>query len=201
MAKRPDKSRKIVTAAFKLAASGGWHDLTLSEIATIAKVPLPELAQLFPTKSSILAAWSRDVDAEVLKLSDAEDLEGESARDRLFDVLMMRFDTMAPSKEALKHIARDMSRDPVALLSLFAPAFQSLGWMLEAAGIDSSGLRGALRVRGLAIIWARVFSIWLEDGEDQARTMAELDRRLRQAEDLLLAVARLRNSGVQDAAE
>jgi hypothetical protein len=45
----------------------------------------------------------------------------------------------------------------------------------------------------LAVIWARVFSIWLEDGEDQAKTMAELDRRLRQAEDLLKAVARFRN--------
>lgn len=201
MAKRPDRSPKIVATAFKLAASGGWHDLTLSEIATAAKVPLPELAQLFPTKSAILAAWSRGVDAEVLKLAEAENLEGESARDRLFDVLMMRFDAMATSKEALKHIARDLSRDPVAILSLLSPAFQSLGWMLEAAGIDSSGLRGALRVRGLAVIWARVFSIWLDDGEDQAKTMAELDRRLRQAEDLILAVARFRNRGASDATE
>ena len=194
MAKRPDKSEKIIKAAFKLAAKNGWRGLTLSEIATASKVPLPELAQLFPTKSAILAAWSRGVDAEVLKLAETEDLEDEEARDRLFDVLMLRFDAMAPSKEALKNIANDVVRDPVAALSLLAPAFQSLGWMLEAAGIDSSGLRGALRVRGLTIIWMRVFNIWLQDGEDQAKTMAELDRRLRQAENLLVAIARYRTS-------
>ena len=201
MAKRPDKSQKIVTAAFKLAAEKGWQDLSLSDIAAAAKVPLPDLVQLFPTKTAILAAWSRQIDAEVLKLAEEEDLEGEGARDRLFDVLMLRFDAMAPSKEALKNIAYDTARDPVAILSLLSPAFQSLGWMLEAAGIDSSGFRGALRVRGLAVIWARVLSVWLQDGEDQAKTMAELDRRLRQAEDLLAAVARFTNQTTPSAAE
>lgn len=192
MAKRPDKSAKIIAAAFTLARTQGWHGLALSDIATASKVPLPELAQLFPTKSAIIAAWSRGLDAEVLKRAEAEDMEGEGARDRLFDVLMLRFDTMATDKAAVAVIARDLSRDPVALMALRSPALQSLGWMLEAAGIDSSGLRGRLRVRGLALIWARVFSVWLEDGEDQAKTMAELDRRLRQAEDLLLTVARFR---------
>jgi AcrR family transcriptional regulator len=190
MARKPDKSEKIVAAALKLAAKDGWHDLSLADIASAAKVGLPELAHMFPTKSAILAAWSRGIDAEVLKAAEAEDLEGESARDRLFDVLMMRFDALLPSKAALKVISRDLARDPVAAVALLRPALQSLGWMLEAAGIDSSGIRGAVRVRGLALIWARVFRIWLDDGEDQARTMAELDRRLRQAEDMLAAVTR-----------
>jgi AcrR family transcriptional regulator len=200
MAKKIDKSERIVAAALKLAAKDGWHELSLSDIALAAKVSLPELAQMFPTKSAILAAWSRGVDAEVLKAAEAEDLSGETARDRLFDVLMMRFDALAPSKPALRNISRDLARDPVAAAALLRPAFQSLGWMLEAAGIDSSGLRGALRVRGLALIWARVFRVWLEDGEDQAKTMAELDRRLRQAEDMLATVARFRRRSTDGSA-
>tara|TARA_R110002124_G_scaffold38131_1_gene121162 strand:+ start:449 stop:1042 length:594 start_codon:yes stop_codon:yes gene_type:complete len=190
VAKRPDKSAKIIEAALTLAATRGWHDLSLSDIATAAKVPLPQLAQLFPTKAAILAAWSRGLDGSVLALAEAEDLGGEGARDRLFDVLMMRFDEMAGAKPALINIARDLRRDPVALMALVSPALQSLGWMLEAAGIDSSGWRGVLRVRGLGVIWARVFWVWLGDGGDQAKTMWELDRRLRQAEDLLAAVRR-----------
>lgn len=193
MAKRPDKSAKIIDAALRLAATRGWQDLSLGDIATAAKVPLPQLAQLFPTKAAILAAWSRGLDGAVLALVEEEDLSGEGARDRLFDVLMMRFDEMAAAKPALINIARDLRRDPVALLALVSPALQSLGWMLEAAGIDSSGWRGVLRVRGLGVIWARVFWVWLGDGGDQAKTMSELDRRLRQAEDLLLAVKRFRN--------
>ncbi|MDO8288721.1 MAG: helix-turn-helix domain-containing protein [Parvibaculum sp.] len=200
MAKRTDPSDKIIAATLKLAAKRGWHELTLADIATEAKVALPVLGELFATKAAILAAWSRRVDAEVLKLAQAEDLSGESARDRLFDVLMMRFDALTPDKAALAAIARDLKRDPVALIPLAEPALQSLGWMLEAANIDSSGFRGALRVRGLALIWARVLLVWLEDGEDMAKTMAELDRRLRQAEDLLNAVARFRAGSSRDAA-
>ena len=193
MAKRKDPSDKIIDAALKLAATRGWRELSLAEIATAAKVPLPELGELFASKSAILAAWSARIDAEVLKLAEAEDMSGESARDRLFDVLMLRIDAMTPQKSALIAIARDLRRDPVAALSLIAPMMQAFGWMLEAAGVDSSGLRGALRVRGLALIWSRVLPVWLGDGEDMAKTMAELDRRLRQAEDLLNAVAKFRN--------
>ncbi len=201
MARKPiSSSEKIIAAALKLAAKDGWHELSLSDIATAAKVSLPDLAQMFPTKSAILAAWSRSIDAEVLKAAEAEDLGGETARDRLFDVLMMRFDALTPSKPAIRHISRDLARDPVAAMALLRPAFQSLGWMLEAAGIDSSGIRGALRVRGLALIWARVFRIWLEDGEDQAKTMAELDRRLRQAEEMLSTVARFRGRSASESA-
>ena len=83
---------------------------------------------------------------------------------------------------------------------MLRPALQSLGWMLEAAGLDSSGFRGALRVRGLALVWAAAFRVWLDDGEDQAKTMAELDRRLRQAEDLLNTVARFSRRRAEDAA-
>lgn len=200
MAKRKDPSDKIIDAALKLAATRGWHELSLADIATAAKVSLPELGGLFTSKSAILAAWSARIDAEVLKLAEVEDMSGESARDRLFDVLMLRIDAMTPQKPALIAIARDLRRDPVAALSLIAPMMQAFGWMLEAAGVDSSGLRGALRVRGLALIWSRVLPVWLADGEDMAKTMAELDRRLRQAEDLLNAVARFRSSRSQDAA-
>lgn len=190
MARKKTPEDKIIDAALKLAASRGWHELALADIAEAAKVSLPELAQLFPTKAAILAAWSRRVDAQVLAAAEAEDLSGEAARDRLFDVLMLRFDALAPQKPALRNIARDLARDPVAAAALLRPALQSLGWMLEAAGIDASGLRGALRVRGLALVWAAAFRVWLEDGEDQAKTMAELDRRLRQGEDLIAAMSR-----------
>ncbi len=182
MAAKRDPEEKIIDAAFKLAAARGWTDLSLAEIAKSARVGLPALYGTFGSKGEILAAFSRRIDAEVLQLASEEDLAGEAARDRLFDVLMMRFDALTAYKPALKRIARDIGRDPVAAAGLMRPMLQSLGWMLEAAGIDSSGLGGALRVRGLALVWGAVFRVWLEDGDDQARTMAELDRRLRRGE-------------------
>ena len=185
MAAKRDPEDKIIDAALKLAASRGWSGLSLADIAKSARVGLPVLSGLFASKNEILAAFSRRIDAAVLKAASAEDLSGEEARDRLFDVLMMRFDALAPHKPALKNIARDLRRDPVAAAGLVRPMLQSLGWMLEAAGIDSSGLGGGLRVRGIALVWGAAFRVWLEDGDDQAKTMAELDRRLRGGEAFL----------------
>lgn len=193
MAAKIAPEEKIVKATLRLAAKRGWRGLSLAEIAASARVGLPELSKLFASKAAILVAYGRRIDAEVLDAAAKEDLAEEAARDRLFDILMMRFDALAPDKEALKRIAADLRRDPLASTPLARPFLQSMGWMLEAAGIDSSGFGGALRVRGLALIWSAAFRIWLEDGADQSKTMAELDGRLRQGEDFLQRMSRFRS--------
>lgn len=190
MAKKLNPEDKIINAALRLAASRGWTGLALADIATAAKVSLSDLSKRFSSKASILNAYMRRIDEQVLQEISAEDMSGEKARDRLFDVLMMRFDALADDKEALKRISADLRRDPLAATPLARPLLQSMGWMLEAAGIDSSGMAGAVRVRGLAFIWGAAFRVWLEDGEDQSKTMAELDRRLRDASALLERLSR-----------
>ncbi|MBO6633115.1 TetR/AcrR family transcriptional regulator [Parvibaculum sp.] len=204
MARKLDPEEKIVNAAMRLAASRGWRGLSLADIATSAKVSLAELSMHFASKAAILAAYGRRIDAKVLEEVSAEEMSAETARDRLFDVLMMRFDAMGDDKEALGRIAADLRRDPIASAPLARPLLQSMGWMLEAAGIDSSGIAGALRIRGLAFVWAAAFRVWLDDGEDQSKTMAELDRRLRDGAAFLERVSqfgvRRRGGDARDAA-
>ena len=190
MARKTDPEEKIVNAAMKLAAERGWQALTLADIARTAKLKLSEMPARFSSKTAILAAYAKRIDARVLDEAAAEDTTGESARDRLFDVLMMRFDAMAGEKKALGRIAQDMKREPLSSAALVRPMLQSMSWMLEASGIDSSGIRGALRARGLALIWASAFNTWLDDDDDQSKTMAVLDRRLADAALLVELVSR-----------
>ena len=190
MARKSDPEEKIINAAMKLAAAQGWRALTLHDIARAAKLKLSEMPPRFTSKTAILVAYGRRVDAKVLDAASAEEMDGESLRDRLFDVLMMRFDAMAGEKAALKRIAEDMKREPLSSAGLARPMLQSMGWMLEAAGIDSSGILGAVRARGLALIWASAFNTWLDDDDDQSKTMAVLDRRLADAAMLIERVSR-----------
>ena len=91
-----------------------------------------------------------------------------------------------PCRAAIRAIHRDLVRDPLALAATLPQTRRSLELMIEAAGLDSTGWRGILRVRALGYVLARSFMIWLEEeDEGQAKTMAELDRRLRQVERLL----------------
>jgi hypothetical protein len=65
-------------------------------------------------------------------------------------------------------------------------------FMLEAAGIDSEGVAGAIKLQGLAFAWARVVAVWLDDSESElSKTMAELDRELTRGERAVAGVERL----------
>ncbi|MEE8226604.1 MAG: TetR family transcriptional regulator, partial [Kiloniellales bacterium] len=68
-----------------------------------------------------------------------------------------------------------------------APRFlHSMAWMVEAAGLSSAGLSGAVRTEGLALVYLNALRVWLaDDTEDMAETMAALDWGLRQAETLM----------------
>jgi len=176
-----DLPKRIRDAALRLAAESGWAGLALADIAAAAKLSLADLYAVYPSKAAILEAVSRDVDQQVLAALD--DGAGESARDRLFDVLMKRFDALAKHRDGIAAVARDAARDPLAVLCGARQLRQSMALMLEAAGIASSGIRGALRTKGLTAIYLATLRDWFrDDTADKARTMAALDGRLRRAE-------------------
>ncbi|MEM7226707.1 MAG: helix-turn-helix domain-containing protein [Pseudomonadota bacterium] len=194
MARKVDVSEKIIGAAFKLAAERGWRDLSLAEIAEAAKLPLSQVYPLFQTKEAILRAFSRRIDAEVLgddSLSeDWDDAEG-SARDRLFDVMMRRFDALAPYKPGIGHLLHERTRDPIGALCSLCQLRRSMAAMLEMARLPSQGPCGAVRLKGLSAIYLATLRVWLRDETpDMAKTMATLDGYLRRAEGLLRRLPR-----------
>lgn len=187
MVKKADLPKHILDRALELAAERGWRAISLSDIATAAKVPLSQLYAIYPSKTAILDAFERDLDEQVLAAMEKEVPDGEAAeesvRDRLFDVLMHRFDALEPRREAVKSILNGTRRDPLLALASLGQFMRSMGCMLEAAGVSAAGLPGAIRVKGLSAIYLATLRVWLKDeSEDKARTMAALDSRLRRVE-------------------
>jgi AcrR family transcriptional regulator len=184
MAKRVNPSQRIVTAALALAAKQNWRDVALQEIAAKARVSMAQLHKAYPTKTAILVAFIRQTEVSVLETGDAFGPE-DTARDRLFEVLMRRFDALANHRDAISRIAADLPRDPLAAIEIAPAFFRSMRWMLEAASIPSTGIKGCLDMKGLAVVWLATLRVWLaDDSPDRARTMAALDRNLWRAEDI-----------------
>lgn len=197
-ARRPgaaaDPEAAAIEAAMRLAAEKGWSRLSLADIAAEARQPLAEFYRRFPSRQAILTALSRRTDLDVLRAVDAEAPEGEP-RDRLFDVLMRRFDVLQPHRAGLRAVARATCRDPLALLCGAAGLRRSMSAMLEAAGIPATGLAGLLRAKGLVAVYLAAFRAWLGDeSEDRAHTMAALDRALRRADSCAAILGRARPS-------
>lgn len=184
MAKRPARTRRdrIIDAALGLAAGMAWRAVTLGEIAAAARVGLADLRAEFPSRTAILMGALARADAAVLAGIDPSALS-EPPRDRLLDAVLRRLEALEPHKAAIRSILRDTTCDPVSVLCLMPHFLESMAWTLEAAGIGSAGLSGRLRIKGLAAIYLGALAVWLrDDSPDQGRTMAFLDRRLRQAE-------------------
>lgn len=177
-----DPREKIIDALMGLAAERSWDEIALADVADRAGVTLAQFRDFFPSKGAVLGGFSRRIDKIVLDEDD--DLSGESPqdrlpKDRLFDVLMRRFDAMAPYRASLSNINDWAMRDPLALPALNQLALNSLRFMLEAAGLNSEGPLGTLKLQGLALAWTRVFHVWLaDDSPDSAKTMAALDKEL-----------------------
>lgn len=201
MVKKADIPDHVIDTAMKLAAEGRWRDLSLAEIAEAAKLPIAKVYPVYASRQAVLNAFVRRIDAAVLAESDGDDLEG-SARDRLFDVLMRRFDALDPYKDAVATVALDQARDPLSALASACQLRRSMALMLEAAGLSSEGARGAVRVKGLAAIYLAALRVWLRDeSEDKARTMAALDKQLRRAEALLVRLSGRRSHPPGDEAQ
>jgi AcrR family transcriptional regulator len=188
MVKKADHPKHLIETALRLAAERGWHDLSLAEIAEAAGLPLGKAYQVFSSKQAILEGFARGIDAEVLADETMEQDWGQdesSARDRLFDVMMRRFDALQPYKAGLGNILYDQARDPLAALCGLQQLLRSMAAMLEAARISSSGVKGLIRTKGLAAIYLATLRIWLrDDSPDMAKTMASLDGHLRRVEAL-----------------
>lgn len=188
MAKKSHGPDEIVSAALALAAERGWRGLALADIAERAGMPLAELVTHFSGKTAILEAYADRIDRAMMEGSLDRD---ESPRDRLFDVIMRRFDAMAGDRRALAVILRQSADDPWAMLCGGRRFLRSMALILETAGISASGLRGMAKVQAVAAIFLYAFKAFLDDDSaDHARTMAALDKGLSRASDWYALVFR-----------
>jgi AcrR family transcriptional regulator len=187
-----DKRKAIVDALMDLASKRSWSEIEINDLAQAANVSLAEFRDLFPSKGAVLGGLSRQIDRQVLE-GTSDDLAGEPARERIFDVLMRRFDALEPYKPALRRIMRDLQYDPVSVAALNKVALNSMRFMLAAANINTEDALGSLKLQGMVLVYSNTMRAWLDDDDPAlARTMARLDRELRRGERVMEGAEDLR---------
>lgn len=177
----PIKDR-AVAAALDLSSRMGWDMVTMADIADKAHVSLADLSEVFDGKDDILVAYGRALDKKTLAAFPDIDLS-ISERDRLFDILMERFDLLNDDREAVVSILKSFLPDPKQAVISLPHLGRSMAWMLEAAGVSTSGIKGAIKVAGLTVLYLNVLRTWMKDeAADMSETMASLDKSLSRAE-------------------
>ncbi len=183
--------QKIISSFLDLLAEHSYEDVSLQLLSETAKVKLSDLRRSFRSKLALVEAFYEQVDTSVLDQRD-EDLEDQSPRDRLFDVLMTRIDVLAEQKDAVRALAKAASEDPGVALEFNRLAVRSQKWMLVAAGIELTGIKAGVVAQGLAVAFSRVVETWLDEpDEGMPRTMARLDKELDKGSSLMKRIDRV----------
>lgn len=168
----------LVSAALKLAGEQGWDRMTVLGAARVADLPLEQARARFPGRHAVLLRLGRMADQAAL----ADPAPEGPVRDRLFDLLMRRIDVFQAHRDGVLALMRALPTHPATAALLACATRRSMGWMLDAAGESSNGLRGALRVRGLTAVWLWTMRAWQADASaDLSATMAALDTALSRA--------------------
>lgn len=169
---------RIIEGFMALLAEKPVEEIGFGDIAGRAGVALTECRAEFGSVMAVLSAFMKETDRKVLAGGEG-DMAEETPRERLFDILMRRLEALAPHRAAIRSLMRSARRNPGLALALNALGVRSQAWMLTAADIDAAGPRGAIRAQGLALLYAKVMRVWLDDDDPGlARTLAALDREL-----------------------
>ncbi|MCB9965243.1 MAG: TetR family transcriptional regulator [Rhodospirillales bacterium] len=172
----------LAVSAVSLAGDLGWSQVRFQDLAREADISLSEVARMFDDKSCLLVTYGRYLDRRTLEETGEIDRDS-SPRERLFDILMTRFDVLNEQRAGVVSVLESFKIDPKQVLISLPHLSRSMMWMLEAAGIGTDGLRGLLKIAGLKLIYLKVLKTWKEDdGPDMPKTMAELDQLLGRAE-------------------
>lgn len=175
----------LIAAVFSQAALRGWADVNIAEAARDAELPLDQVRARFPGRGAVLLRFGVMADQAALAAGSSE----PSPRERLFDMLMSRFDALQQHRAGILQLLRAMRTDPATSMLLYGATLRSMKWLLDAAAIPSTGIVGGLRVHGLLALWLYAVRAWESDeSPDLSATMAAVDRgldRAIQAENML----------------
>lgn len=188
----PLMTDRIIDASVEIAAEKGWQGVSLAGIADAIGEPLGSIIAVYPTTDRIASALFHRVDQSVLSQVQSVD-ESETPRDRLFEILMMRFDALQEQRALYVSIIHHMRRRPMTLIRRGPAVVHSMALMLIASGVEASSLLGMARAHILAAAYGALLRTWLkDDSPDMAQTMSAVDKVLNRLESAQRMVSRSR---------
>lgn len=170
---------KVIQTCLDLASAQAWDDVLMMDIAAHAGYKEVDIRAIFADKMDIIQAYARQVDAQVIENMNGAFTGAESCRDKIFDIIMERFDVLNENRKAVLSILNAVTLDPKSAITTLPWVAQSMAKMMDVAGIDAQGIKGGLRVAGLSLAYLKTLRDWAGDESvDMAQTMSSLDKSL-----------------------
>ncbi|WP_316860296.1 hypothetical protein [uncultured Cohaesibacter sp.] len=178
----PEIRQQLFEQFSQTVIADGWREVSCSAIAEKAGVDMKLAFVEYQDRYAYVTELVRRIDRAMIDAYDRE-MGEEAARDRLFDVIMARFETMQGYRALILALHKSTRRDPLLSLHLLSLSRLTGEWFLDISQISPAGLSGFARSKGVLLAYARAFATWMDDdSEDLAKTMAMLDKTLKAGE-------------------
>jgi ubiquinone biosynthesis protein COQ9 len=170
---------RLIEAMLPDIAFDGWSHAALRVAAKQLTMPVEEALALFPHGApDLVAGFSRWADRRMLDWYEAAPPEAAGTAGRIKRALGLRFEVVAPWREAVRRALSVLALPPHAMLGLRL-VYETVDGIWYAAGDTSTDFSFYTKRATLAGIYAATLMYWLEDrSEDFAETHAFIDRRL-----------------------
>jgi AcrR family transcriptional regulator len=176
--KKTKKSADIFVRLFEAVSEKGWEAYSLPEMANDMGIPLSEFYARFPTKQDILRQFIQHITAKIM----VDFAPSPSERETLFDVMMLRFEAMAPYKAGLARLYNETVGHATPTAPLMLPdLMQASEWMSGLAQNNETPYLIHLKPQKLLYTYLMAYKVWIrDDTPDLQFTLVEIDRRLDQ---------------------
>lgn len=176
---------KIVETALEILTQTPWDALTMEELAAKLSITPIQLYAIFPTRCDLLKGIMQFIDDKMITLYQ-EGKEDLSLQEKLFDIIMCRFEVMEVYKSPLKNIIFTFWRDPISFPSGVFLGLHSMSLILEAVDVPVEGIKGKLNIKILSFFYLYTLKLWFEDEtQDMAKTLTHVDKALKNIIDFL----------------
>lgn len=178
------KQKKVKTVQdvfdplFQLIAEKGWENYSSVNMAEDLKLSRLEFYKLFSSKQDILSRFTQFVTEQVIASFEPSATE----KDSLFDLLMLRFETMKPYKLGLTRLYNETVGHATPTAPAMLPdLMKACAWMVGMASSDTAPFLVHFKAQKLLYIYLMAYKVWIRDtSEDLDLTLVEIDRRLEQ---------------------
>ena len=172
---------------FKKIASDSWQSIDLESLSQECDFDVLNVTGRIRNKVDLLVAFSAFIDMTVNQSIDA-DLKDDQipVRERLLEALLIRFEALVPYKAGIIKLMKAFPHNPSFVVIGSKSLKLSMEATLTAVGLEAKGIQGAIRVKGMCMIFMSGVCTWSKDNsEDLSATTRILDERLKQTENII----------------
>jgi AcrR family transcriptional regulator len=174
-----DRRRRVIDAAFELGAERGYEAVQMRDVAATANVALATIYRYFSSKDHLLAAAMTEWTARLQGRVAQSPPRGDTAADRLVDVLHRACAAMQRQPKLSMALVRALSSADVGVQESSLEVQRQIGLMGDAILAD---LPPEVRADILAVlghVWYSTLVAWANGRNDFEFVTRELERATR----------------------